>query len=202
MKSVTKNMLAVAMFVISMSAPVMADQTVDDMVNSLTPRIRRGNPGEQGSAKPSNEAAKDALSRYLAVRSKRGPGMKERKVLYDALKPLPQLDLLTLYFDLDSAEVTPGSMPVVEKIGAALTSERLTGSNFVINGHTDERGTAEHNLDLSQRRAETVVNLLISRFGISPDRLKAVGHGFEELADPEHPLAAQNRRVQIVNVGK
>jgi outer membrane protein OmpA-like peptidoglycan-associated protein len=128
--------------------------------------------------------------------------MKERKELYEALKPMPQLDVLTLYFSLDSAEVEPASLATLDKIGTAITNERLITSEFVVAGHADQRGTAEYNLDLSQRRAETVRRLLIERFHIDPHRLAAIGHGFEELADPAHPLSAKNRRVQIVNLGK
>jgi outer membrane protein OmpA-like peptidoglycan-associated protein len=179
-----------------------AEQTVEDMVNSLSPRVRRGLPDAQRTASPTALEAKAALSRYLAIRSRRGPDMKERKELYEALKPMPQLNILTIYFSLDSAEVEPTSLATLEKIGAAITNERLMTSQFVIAGHTDQRGTAEYNLDLSQRRAETVRHLLIERFHIDPHRLNAIGHGFEELADPEHPLSAKNRRVQIVNLVK
>jgi outer membrane protein OmpA-like peptidoglycan-associated protein len=69
-------------------------------------------------------------------------------------------------------------------------------------GNTDAVGSREYNLKLSQERADAVRLALINPLGIDPARLDAVGLGEEELLDPAHPDAAENRRVQIINVGR
>ena len=63
--------------------------------------------------------------------------------------------------------------------------------NLVIQleAHTDSRGTAASNLELSQRRAETCVNFLVEK-GISSDRLIAVGHGEDILKISDEQIAA------------
>jgi outer membrane protein OmpA-like peptidoglycan-associated protein len=70
----------------------------------------------------------------------------------------------------------------------------------VVEGHTDSRGNHDHNVDLSQRRAQSVVRFLTERGGVSPDRLEARGFGPDQ---PEVPNAttrdehARNRRVEF-----
>lgn len=54
---------------------------------------------------------------------------------------------------------------------------------------------------LSQARAESVVNYLVSR-SVTRERLEAVGKGETELAKPDNPEAAENRRVKIRTVGQ
>jgi peptidoglycan-associated lipoprotein len=72
-----------------------------------------------------------------------------------------------------------------------------------IEGHCDERGTAEYNLALGERRAVAVKTYLVS-LGISPDRLRTVSYGKEFPFDPGHTEDAwfKNRRAQFVITAK
>ena len=63
--------------------------------------------------------------------------------------------------------------------------------------HADPRGGADYNLRLSQARAESVVDYLAGRHGIPRDRLRPIGKGQTELANPGRPTAPENRRVTI-----
>ena len=72
-------------------------------------------------------------------------------------------------------------------------------SSFAVEGHTDAKGKADYNQDLSARRALAVQTYLIGQ-SVAPDRLQAEGKGASELANPNDPLAAENRRVRIVNL--
>jgi outer membrane protein OmpA-like peptidoglycan-associated protein len=69
----------------------------------------------------------------------------------------------------------------------------------LIDGHTDSTGSEAYNLDLSQRRAETVRDFLIGN-GVSPMRLSARGFGEEYPVASNDTLAGrqQNRRVEVV----
>jgi OOP family OmpA-OmpF porin len=95
------------------------------------------------------------------------------------------------------AESAKSSLDVVAK---ALQSERLTNFRFAIEGHADPRGTPEHNLELSQARAETVVDYLSETHRISRDRLKPVGKGDTEQLNRRQPDAPENRRVTIATL--
>ena len=68
-----------------------------------------------------------------------------------------------------------------------------------VEGHTDDRGSDSYNLDLSQRRAESVVSYLVSR-GVEPQSLSPVGYGeTQPIADNRSPEGrADNRRVEFI----
>jgi outer membrane protein OmpA-like peptidoglycan-associated protein len=69
-------------------------------------------------------------------------------------------------------------------------------------GHTDGKGSREYNLKLSQQRADAIRWALLNPFGIEPRRIEAIGLGEEQLLNRANPEAAQNRRVQLINIGK
>jgi peptidoglycan-associated lipoprotein len=81
---------------------------------------------------------------------------------------------------------------------AALLKEFPTWM-ILIEGHCDERGTAEYNLALGERRAAAVMTYLVS-LGVSPSRLRSVSYGKEFPFDPGHDdnAWAKNRRAQFV----
>jgi outer membrane protein OmpA-like peptidoglycan-associated protein len=83
-------------------------------------------------------------------------------------------------------------------VAKALQSDQLAGLSFKVEGHADPRGGAEHNLKLSQARAESVVAYLVQKHGVLPERLSAEGKGSSELMLPNKPEAPENRRVTIV----
>lgn len=117
-----------------------------------------------------------------------------------ALATLPNLTLV-IEFDLDSDRIRPQSYPAIARIADALHHPVLLGYRFIVAGHTDAQGSREYNFDLSQRRAEAVVLALTTTFGIEPDRLGALGVGEEQLRNPADPNGAENRRVQLLNLG-
>jgi OmpA-OmpF porin, OOP family len=119
----------------------------------------------------------------------------------------PQLDKLAQFtveinFAFNSAAILPQSYRNVGAVADALHNPILLGYGILVIGHTDAVGTREYNLGLSQRRADAIRDALIDPFGVNPAVLLAVGLGEEALQDPQHPFAAVNRRVQLVNVGK
>ena len=60
----------------------------------------------------------------------------------------------------------------------------------------------DHNLILSQRRADLLRDVLINTFKVAPKRLQALGLGEEQLQDTNRPAAPANARVQIIAIGK
>ena len=113
----------------------------------------------------------------------------------------PSIDL-EIFFEYNSAEITPRAAAALAPLGRALGDARLAGDAFLIAGHSDGKGSADYNLALSQKRAEAVRAFLIANFGIDGARLVATGMGSKHLKNAKQPLAAENRRVQIVNLSK
>jgi outer membrane protein OmpA-like peptidoglycan-associated protein len=112
--------------------------------------------------------------------------------------PRPSLSLL-IQFDFNSSKVRPESQQALANLAQALQSRELEASRFAIEGHTDAKGRSDYNLHLSQQRADAVRDFLASQ-GVASARLAPVGKGATELANPADPLAAENRRVRIVNL--
>jgi OmpA family len=65
---------------------------------------------------------------------------------------------------------------------------------------TPTKGSDAYNLILSDQRAKAVAGFLVENFHIDPKQLVAVGFGEEKLKNSDNPLAAENRRVQVVNM--
>jgi outer membrane protein OmpA-like peptidoglycan-associated protein len=76
----------------------------------------------------------------------------------------------------------------------------LTGSRFLIEGHTDAVGSDAYNQQLSEQRAEAVRRYLAGR-QIEPSRLESAGKGESELLEPTGEASELNRRVRVVNLG-
>jgi OOP family OmpA-OmpF porin len=144
-----------------------------------------------------------ASLRQMAVQSMADPSRANRMnraPLTDQLDKLAQLTI-AIQFDFNSARIRPDSFRAVGLMADALYHPYLLGYRFLIAGHTDGKGNREYNLKLSQQRADAIRDALINPFGIRPTRIEAVGLGEEQLLKPASPEAAENRRVQLINVG-
>ncbi|ASP34016.1 OmpA family protein [Labrenzia sp. VG12] len=112
---------------------------------------------------------------------------------------LPRINL-TVNFEFDSASLTNDGILTLQALGQALRDPRLRNMRFQIAGHTDLRGTAAYNLDLSNRRAFMVAEFLAAFYSIPRERLVPVGYGESRPVDPANPESGRNRRVEIINV--
>ena len=107
-----------------------------------------------------------------------------------------------LLFDLASAKLRPESYATLANIAKALQSPALKSAKILLEGHTDASGGAERNLALSEERANAVKDYLVTNGGIDAARLSTVGKGQTQPANPANPLAAENRRVVLVNISE
>jgi OOP family OmpA-OmpF porin len=109
-----------------------------------------------------------------------------------------KIALYGLQFATDSANLRPDSDATLKQMGDLLHQQPKLKVYIV--GHTDNSGSLEHNLALSQQRAESVVTALTSRFGIAPGRLTAKGLASYSPVANNHNDAdkAKNRRVEMV----
>jgi outer membrane protein OmpA-like peptidoglycan-associated protein/tetratricopeptide (TPR) repeat protein len=90
------------------------------------------------------------------------------------------LQVSTIYFDFDRYDVRPDAEVQLQKVIAAL--EKYPSLKIKANSHTDSRGPDAYNLWLSQKRAESTVNYMISK-GIAPERLRFEGFGETQLVN-------------------
>lgn len=129
-----------------------------------------------------------------------GVALKRPPVAAQLLK-LPQL-MVEVQFDPDSPIIRPPSYQTIGRIADALYDPSLLPYTFLVVGHTDATGRREASLALSQRRADSIRDVLVTTFKISPKRIKAIGLGEEQLQDSAHPTAAINQQIQVMTVGK
>ena len=105
------------------------------------------------------------------------------------------------FFPLDSSDLDDTGRSVVTSNVEVL--KKYAGWVVTIEGHCDERGTAEYNLALGERRASAVKTYMVS-LGIAPDRLRTVSYGKEFPFDQGHSDESwsQNRRAHFVITAK
>jgi outer membrane protein OmpA-like peptidoglycan-associated protein len=113
----------------------------------------------------------------------------------DAEPPLPEKFIL--YFKLDSTELLPESKFLIPKIIDAI--HQRASFDISVNGHSDRTGEEAYNLDLSQRRAEYVEDLLI-KAGIDKKYITTTSHGEGNplIPTPDGVAEPKNRRVEVI----
>ena len=133
------------------------------------------------------------------VKAKADAAPLRRPLIAPQLIKLPQFRFDVL-FDPDSSLIRPDSYRTIGRIADALYDLKLLPYTFLIVDHTDASGRRDANLILSQRRADSIRDVLVATFKVSPKRLQALGLGEEQLQDAVRPTSAVNVRAQIVTI--
>jgi outer membrane protein OmpA-like peptidoglycan-associated protein len=120
--------------------------------------------------------------------------------MYESLTSTGMFTTRGILFEVDSDAILGPSTPTLDEVYTTLSEHPDLA--LVVEGHTDSTGTAEHNTELSERRAKSVVAYLTGR-GIAAGRLSAVGKGeVEPVEDNATPAGrAGNRRVVFKKTG-
>jgi OOP family OmpA-OmpF porin len=178
---------AASMSPASAQAPVTTESIIDKLSGLETP--------------PDLDVA--ALRQQLLDRIKSkadGIALKRPPVAPQLLK-LPQLKF-EVQFDPDSPVIRPQSYQTIGRIADALYDPSLLPYTFLVVGNNDATGRREVSLALSQRRADSIRDVLVNTFKVSPKRIRSIGLGEEQLQDALHPTAAINQQLQLMTVGK
>src|SRR5579864_349620 len=169
----------------------LATSTIIKRPNTFTSKL----PGDSAGPNKKGAPGFSDLDQLLAQKGPLGSGTKIR---------MPEDQL----FAFDSAELQPGD--ILRKLVDLL--KRNPRATFTIEGYTDSIGTDEYNLDLSQRRADSMKDYLVQALGIDPSHVDARGRGstkFVVQPRPVPPNAGQaefdaeihrqspNRRVEV-----
>ncbi len=194
-------LLAMVLLLMGYSSPARAQNQPTDaqIIDALRPKAKTRGLSLPPSLDDPKAAAKRSFIDSLRTRSARSLTIVEREKVAVIAKERPSIDL-EINFDFNSATVGPPAVPVLVALGRALSNDVFKGAVFLLNGHTDAKGSVAYNQDLSERRAEAVKHLLVQQFGLPADTLIAVGYGKTHLKNTADPFASENRRVQVVNL--
>jgi outer membrane protein OmpA-like peptidoglycan-associated protein len=180
------------------------DVTEDQIVRALAPAekkpLTRGlSVGPQTQTDPAATAAETRFVQTIRGRNTRSLSVTEREEIATIVKDKPKIDL-EINFDYNSANISKTATAQVDALGKALSDPSLKGTTFAVAGYTDAVGSEPYNQDLSERRADAVKKYLTAKYGITTADLVTVGYGKTRLKNPNDPKAAENRRVQVVNM--
>jgi outer membrane protein OmpA-like peptidoglycan-associated protein len=120
--------------------------------------------------------------------------------LYEALSTDGRVEVHDILFDTGSDVIRPESFPVLEEIGTMLRDHADLA--LMVEGHTDNEGDFDANMQLSDARAASVKVYLLETFGIEESRLRTMGLGSTRPVDTnDTPEGRQrNRRVELVRM--
>jgi len=183
------SLLAASILFFPLSSAAQVKLPADDFVEAL-----------RAPAAPLEIDVKEIHEQALERMKKPGKP-QDRPPLVDNLDKLPQLTL-DIQFNSDSAVVRPESYKLLGRVADALYHPHLQDRKFLIVGHIEAAGRRQNNLDLSQKRASAIREILVTTFRVSPQRLVALGLGEEQLQDRARPNAPANRRMQLIVIGK
>ncbi len=112
------------------------------------------------------------------------------------IKPINERLELKILFANDSFYIEPKYYDQVEKVATFM--KKYPNTIVTIEGHCSKTGTYEHNLDLSQNRANAVGSLLAEHFGIESKRITSIGHSYDRPIDPSHSTLAHSRNRRVI----
>ena len=166
----------------ALSGTELATSTTIKRPNTFTSKM----PGDSAGPNKGRAPGFSDLDQLLAQKGPLGSGTKLR---------LPDDQL----FEYDSDVLQASAINQLQKLGTLI--QRNPKATFTVEGYTDSFGTPEYNLDLSQRRADSVKRYLVEAMGISPVQIETRGYGATRFrTSPNGSIEEQspNRRVEIV----
>jgi outer membrane protein OmpA-like peptidoglycan-associated protein len=173
--------------------------TEDQILQALQPKPLTRSLSPTPATDPATKAVESRFVETLRNRRTRSLSVDEREEIAAIAIDKPKIDL-EIQFDYNSADISAASMPSVQALGTALSNPKLSGSTFIVAGHTDAIGGEAYNQDLSERRADSIKRYLTEKYGINGTDLVTVGYGKSKLKNPDAPTDPVNRRVQVVNM--
>ena len=188
------DLLAVASIAFVLPTQSMRAQAAAPVSSLVDQLVGSGTSADIDIAALRQQAVDRIKSRADVTASKRPP-------IAPQLLKLPQFNF-DVAFDPDSSVIRPQSYQTIGRIADALSDPVLQPYTFLVIDHTEATGRRDANLTLSQRRAESIREVLAGTFKISPKRLQALGLGEEQLQDSSRPTSPANVRAQIATIGK
>ncbi|OYW56496.1 MAG: hypothetical protein B7Y80_06355 [Hyphomicrobium sp. 32-62-53] len=145
----------------------------------------------------------EALTAPPIERLDRGYSLDEIRYSAPLRDRMRRIDLDTVTFDFGSWEVGPDQTRALDRLAEGINRvlQRNPDEIFMIEGHTDAVGSEEDNLTLSDRRAQSVAEILTTEYGVAPENLVTQGYGEEQLKIPTGGPERLNRRIAVRRIG-
>lgn len=129
------------------------------------------------------------------------PGTILRDTIYLDIVVNEKIVLRNIYYDFDKWAILPESATELDRLVDLM--KQNSEMKVELGSHTDERGTDDYNMKLSQKRAQSAVDYIVSK-GIDPSKIKAIGYGESQLINKSTPTHSctpeeqrENRRTEI-----
>jgi len=147
----------------------------------------------------SDEDLDEALDAPPIEPLERGYSLEEIRYNGELRDRMRRIDLDAINFDSGAWNVPPDQYPILARIAAAIDRiiDRNPAEVFMIEGYTDAVGSDVDNLSLSDRRAQSVAEILTDEFDVPPENLVTQGYGKQYLKIPTDGPERANRRVAI-----
>ena len=142
------------------------------------------------------QAEKDAADRLAREKAEKEKGEKGEAAKVEAAATV-EAAVKDIYFDFNKSNIRPDAREILK--ASADYFLKNSGASIVIEGNCDERGTAEYNMALGQRRAAEAKKYLVN-LGVKESKMKTISYGKERPIDPGHDEQAwaKNRRDHFV----
>jgi len=197
--NIGRSVIVAALVVPAGAAWAQANPSSQQIIDALKAKRPLTRSLSVSPAEQAKKAETDKFVDTLRNRPTRSLSLDERQQIATVAQERPRIDL-EIKFDYNSANIAKTALADMDNLGKALTDSSLKGSTFVLAGHTDAVGSEEYNLDLSSRRADSVKRYLMEKYSLAPDHLVTAGYGKTRLKNKDNPKAAENRRVEVVNM--
>src|ERR1700730_2800238 len=179
------------------SALTAEQPSVDQIIKALKPNLTRSLT--TSPAESARNADEPQFLDTLRNRTTRSLTLNEREKIATFAEDKPSIDI-EINFELNSAKLAPSAKSTAKTLGEALSNADLKGSAFIVEGHTDAKGSKALNQKLSERRADAIKRFLVEQYRIPAANLVAVGYGKTKLKNKDNPFGPENRRVRVVNM--
>jgi len=174
--------------------------TNNQQIHDVNDRAQSGIKQAQGAADTANQNAQDASKAAGGAETAANDAVHRADSLDSVVKGLDtykQVSNVQVTFGFDKALLTKDDKGQLDTFAAQLG----TAKSFIleVTGGTDSTGPAQYNYDLSQRRADAVVQYLASKYGVAAHRFYLIGIGKDKEVAPNTTAEGrkQNRRVEV-----
>ena len=172
----------------------------NQQIHDVDSRAQAGIGQAQGAANTATQNAQSASKSAGDAEMAANDAVHRADSLDSVVKGLDsykQAADVSVTFGFDKAVLTKDDKDQLDSFAAQLTA--ANGYILEVTGGTDSTGPVQYNYDLSQRRADAVVQYLASKYGIAPHRFYLIGIGKDKEVAPNTTAEGrkQNRRVQV-----
>jgi len=169
-------------------------------IHDVNDRAQEGIKQAQDSADAAGKSAQDANTAARDAKTAADNAVHRADSLQSVVSGLDNyvpVSTISVTFGFDKSQLTKDDLAQLDSFAATLGSAK--SYILEVTGGTDSTGPAQYNYDLSQRRADAVVQYLGSRYGIAPHRFYLIGIGKDKEVAPNTTAEGrrENRRVEV-----